>query len=342
MLTPAPSDYCRFDPAEQAKLVVVVDSEEEFDWSNDFSRSNTAVRAMRWIGRIQTIFDEYRIKPVYVIDYPVASQFDGYRLLQEIHSSGRCLIGTHLHPWVNPPYEEPVSRYNSFPVNLPGALEAAKLQILGDCIAEHFGVRPTIYKAGRYGIGAHTANILEEQGYEIDLSVCPYMDYSAEGGPDFSRSSAWPYWFGRYRRLLELPLTVGFTGLLRRWGTMLHGIASRPTLVSLHTPAIFARLRVVDKIWLSPEGYLSAEHRRLVHALYRDGLRIFSFAFHSPSVEIGHTPYVTSQHDLDNFLSRCRRFFDFFMGELGGRPTTPIELKSHLVESMGTPYVEGA
>jgi hypothetical protein len=64
--------------------------------------------------------------------------------------------------------------------------------------------------------------------------------------------------------------------------------------------------------------------------LYRAGLRVFSFAFHSPSVEPGHTPYVRSQRELDSFLDRCRSFFDFFLGDLGGIPTTPLEVKARL------------
>jgi hypothetical protein len=312
---------------------VVIDTEEEFDWSADFSRSNTSVQAMRYIHRVQKIFDAYQITPVYVMDYPVASHPDGYRPLQEIHAAGHCLLGTHVHPWVNPPYTEQVSTYNSFVGNLPRSLEATKLRVLSDTIGEHFGERPIIYKAGRYGVGPNTADILEEQGYEVDVSVCPCMDYSAEGGPHFIPYSVWPYWFGRRRLLLELPLTVGFTGLLRRWGSPLHRLASRPSLARLHPIGILARLRCMNKVWLSPEGYSLEENVSLLRALYRDGLRVFSFAFHSPSVVPGHTPYVTSQSDLDRFLSHCRRFFDFFMDELGGCPTTPLALKAHMMTS---------
>ena len=325
-------DNCHSDPADKAKLVVVVDTEEEFDWSADFSRCNTSVKAMRFIIRMQRIFDEYHIRPVYVVDYPVASQPEGYRPLQEIYDSGRCVIGAHLHPWVNPPFEEEVSPFNSFPGNLPRSLEAAKLRVLTDCISEKFGQRPIIYKAGRYGVGPNTAEILEEQGYEIDLSVCPYMDYAAEGGPDFTSSFPVPYCFGT-QGLLEVPLTVGFAGVLRRWGPQLHRVASRGLLAFLHGPGVLARLGLLNKIWLSPEGYLGRDLIPLVRALYRDGLRIFSFALHSPSVDYGHTPYVRSQRDLQDFLSRCRMFFDFFMGDFGGVPTTPLELKAELARS---------
>jgi hypothetical protein len=335
MLNPQPQSYCHIDAAGPAQLVVVIDTEEEFDWASAFSRSNTAVGAMRWIHRVQDIFDAYHIIPVYVVDYPVASQPEGYRPLQELHASGRALIGAHLHPWVNPPYAEPVSRYNSFPGNLPPALEAAKLQALSDCIGEHFGSRPVIYKAGRYGVGPHTAAILEEQGYEVDVSLCPHMDYAAEGGPNFRYSTIWPSWFGRQRMLLELPLTIGFTGLLRAWGSTMYGLASQAPLARLHAVGVLSRLGLLNKVWLSPEGYLASEYITLVRTLYRDGVRIFSFAFHSPSVEPGHTPYVRSEHDLEVFLASCRQFFNFFMGDLGGHPTTPLALKEHLTMSCG-------
>ena len=333
MLYSSLPDYCRFSPSKKPKLIVVIDTEEEFDWASDFSRDNTSVQAMRWIGRVQEIFDAYRITPVYVIDYPVASQADGYRPLQEIHADGRCLIGTHVHPWVNPPFDEKVCAHNSFPGNLSADLESAKLDVLSQMIAERFGTSPTIYKAGRYGIGPHSGAILEKQGYEVDLSVCPYMDYSAEGGPDFSAYSSWPFWFGAQRRLLALPLTTGFTGFLRRWGYVLHHIASHGILARLRAAGILARLQAVNRVWLSPEGYTLQENIDLLRALYRDGLRVFSFAFHSPSVEPGHTPYVRSQRDLDRFLLHCRQFFEFFTDELGGQPITPLQLKARLLES---------
>ena len=47
-------------------------------------------------------------------------------------------IGAHLHPWVNPPFVESVSNYNSYPGNLPGALERAKLHKLTSRIEQSF------------------------------------------------------------------------------------------------------------------------------------------------------------------------------------------------------------
>ena len=135
MLNPSLGRRCYVDTAIKARLLVVIDTEEEFDWSRPKTRYNTSVKSLRWISRVGGIFDEYSITPLYVIDYPVVSQPDGYGPLLEVYKASRCLIGAHLHPWVNPPFEEPINSYNSFPGNLGYALESAKLKILTDLIA---------------------------------------------------------------------------------------------------------------------------------------------------------------------------------------------------------------
>ena len=229
-------------PDESAFLLVVIDTEEEFDWSRGFSRDNTSVRAMRAIEKVQKIFDSYGIIPTYVIDYPVASQPDGYLPLQELLHDGRAVIGAHLHPWVNPPYTEVVNTRNSFHGNLPVDLERAKVQILTDCIQEQLGCQPIIFKAGRYGVGPNTVHILRDIGYEVDLSICPHMNYASEQGPDFSYASPWPSWVGNNGKLLEIPLTVGYTGYIKRWGSSVHQFLDSRLIKRFHGPGLFSRL----------------------------------------------------------------------------------------------------
>jgi len=64
--------------------------------------------------------------------------------------------------------------------------------------------------------------------------------------------------------------------------------------------------------------------------VWRDGLRVLSFAVHSPSAEPGHTPYVRSTRELTELLGRCRSLFDLLLGKLGGRPSTPLAVKREL------------
>jgi hypothetical protein len=207
---------------EHPTLLVVVDTEEEFDWSAPFNRQSTGVTAMRQIGRVQQIFDRFGVVPTYVVDYPVATQREGSAPLLEYCHSGRATIGAHLHPWVTPPYDEEVTRANSFASNLSAPLEAAKLRELMEAIARAFGTPPRAYKAGRYGIAARTLGTLQSLGFTIDMSVNPHMNYAAERGPDFRAFDERPWWLAE-RSLLEIPCTTGYAGLAgERPGGWLH------------------------------------------------------------------------------------------------------------------------
>jgi hypothetical protein len=316
-------------------LVVVVDTEEEFDWSRPLARKNTSVAAMRAQEKAHRVFEPFAIRPTYVIDYPVASQEDGRRPLLDLVADGRCAIGTHLHPWVSPPFEEEVNNFNSYPGNLPRALEREKLRVLTEEIAQHFGARPTLYKAGRYGVGPATPGLLEEFGYEVDASVVPESDFSPEEGPDFTGIPVAPYWFGRGRPLLELPVTQAIVGWLAGSGRLVKRFPQGRLARQLHVPGVLARSRALEKIRLSPEGMTFEEMRRLTTALHARGHRVFSFTYHSPSLAAGNTPYTPDAASLSGFLDRFRRYFEWFMGDLGGRASNPAEILALAQASAG-------
>lgn len=316
--------------SDKPVLMVLIDTEEEFDWALPHDRRSIGVSNIAVQHRAHRVFEKYGIKPIYVIDYPVASQKDGWGPLRELHQDGLCDIGAHLHPWVNPPHDEEVNYRNSYPGNLPASLEREKLKRLTDMIADNFGFRPVVYKAGRYGVGPNTTATLKALGYEIDASVVPLTDMSPDQGPDFTRCDATPYWFGENRELLEIPMTTGFVGALSGAGWPLYEKLASETGKRLHLPGVFARLGLQERITLTPEGITHVEHRRLTNAMLRRGQKMFSFTYHSPSLAPGGTPYVHSEADLAGFLDRFERYFDYFFGELGGAAATPAEIKAHL------------
>src|SRR3546814_7282533 len=55
-------------------LLVVIDTEEEFDWHLPHSRDNTSVSALAAQGPAQQFFARHDIVPTYVVDYPVATR----------------------------------------------------------------------------------------------------------------------------------------------------------------------------------------------------------------------------------------------------------------------------
>ncbi|HEY3909969.1 MAG TPA: polysaccharide deacetylase family protein [Stellaceae bacterium] len=328
MLDPSTWKIVNFSADHPPMLVVVVDTEAEFDWSRQQPRRARGVSSVKRQLQTLPIFERYGVRPTFVLDYPVSSSPEGYEFIRDLHRSGACEIGAHLQPWDNPPFIEQTTDENSYPGNLPFELEREKLVQLTRTIAENVGVRPRIYKAGRYGVGHATAQILAELGYEIDVSVVPGTDLRRSFGPDFSHCEARPYWFGADPALLEIPLSIGYTGLLAPSESMAYVLTMNERLKALHVPGILAHLGLIERITLTPEGISFAEQRRLTLALLRKGHRVFSFTYHSPSLAPGNTPYVRSEADLRAFLRRIEEYLDFFTGKLGGRAATPFEIKA--------------
>ncbi|HEX4347314.1 MAG TPA: hypothetical protein VHZ73_07060 [Vicinamibacterales bacterium] len=325
------------DLALPLTLFVVVDTEEEFDWHAPLSRSNTSVRAMHAVDRLQRVVSPYAARPTYVIDYPVASQPDGWMPLKALADSGEAEIGAHLHPWVNPPFVETVNARNSFGCALEPHVEAEKIRLLRDQIGDAFGAWPTVYKAGRYGFGPTTAAALESLGFSIDVSINPRMDASSEGGPCFDAFDTSPFLFGHDATLLEIPCSTDFTGVCGRMAPAFHRAISRPLFRAVRTPGVVRRLGLVDKVMLSPEGSTLGEMKALTRSLLRRGIRTFSMTLHSPSLEPGHTPYVRTARDLFGFLDRISGYCEFFFAELGGVPSTPTEFLRRWVSPAQSP-----
>jgi hypothetical protein len=318
---PPPGRKARFAPDFGRRFIVTVDTEEEFDWSKPLAREGHGLDHLPRLAKFQEFCESHDVVPIYLVDWPVATSSLAADILRPALAAGRAEIGVQLHPWVNPPFDEEVTPANSFAGNLPAELEAAKFRNLRGMIEDKFGVAPLIYRAGRYGTGPNTAEVLAEGGLAIDTSVRAKFDYSAGGGPDYRHHPLEPYWLDAEHHLLELPLTTVFWGMLRRQGDWLYPALSRvPKLRGL-----LSYLGLLERIPLTPEGVSVDEAIRGVDIAIDDGLPMLVFSFHSPSLQPGHTPYVRNQEDLDALYDWWRRVLAY-CDLRGVRPTNVREL----------------
>ncbi len=297
---PAPADELVLPESFGRRFLVVGDCEEEFDWTKPFDRGSTGTDAIGALPEATRRFAEAGIVPTYVVDWPVATNPHSEAIMAEMASTGLCDIGAHLHPWVNPPHEEEVSRSNSFAGALPFELERAKLAALTGKLTALAGRAPIAYRAGRYGIGPNSGSILAELGYRLDISIRSYSDYSDEGGPDFTDFPIRPWHSGG---LIEVPLTTCLAGPLGRFPGLTR-------IAALRGP--FARSGLLNRIPLTPEGVPLAEAKQAIHALLDRGHRLFSLWFHTPTVEPGHTAYVRDSADLRTFWAWWDGVLDLF------------------------------
>lgn len=300
------------------RFIITVDTEEEFDWQAPLAREGHATATIAALPDAHRRLREAGAELAYMVDWPVAASDAAAETLRAMAADQGAGIGTQLHPWVNPPFDEPLLEANSFPGNLPPALEAAKLDRLTALIADRIGIRPMAYRAGRYGVGPATFALLASRGYRLDSSMRARYDYSKAEGPDFAAIDSHAFRAGPDGAIVELPLTTVFTGRARRAGATLDRWLARLP----HGRGVFARSGLLARVALTPEDMPVADAMEAVRIALGEGVAILNFAFHSPSVAPGHTPYVRDAADLRIFYD----WWDRVLGLLARRDARAITL----------------
>lgn len=296
------------------KLVVTVDVEED-QWGVTPPRYATA-QNIRWLPTLQKLFDEFGSIPTYLLTYPVASDPRAVSILREILDGGGCEIGMHCHPWNTPPYEEGLNNYNSMLCNLPATLQFEKLQRLHEAIQNNFEITPIAFRSGRWGFEQEVAKNIVRLGYRIDTSITPYTSWAERDGPDFSRFSPQPYevtyppvadgYSGT--SLLELPATIGYLhGEFETCARLVRGLERTP-LRQLKVAGILSKLRLLRKVWLSPEMETPVRMIQLVRQMMSQGYEVLNLVFHSTSLQKGCNPFVRTEADKQRFLENLHRF----------------------------------
>ncbi len=306
------------------RFIVTVDTEEEFDWNAPFSSTQRSVGHIAYATKFQSLCEEYGVKPIYLVDHPIANDAKAVSILGDYAGQGKASIGLHLHPWVTPPYVEDVNQKNSYSCNLPNELEREKLLTLYDTVSNAFHITPNIYRAGRYGAGDNTIKILKELGIEFDSSVRTNFDYSSDSGPNFALEPINPFWISD-SEIIELPVTTVFGGKLRRFGQEIFDKVS-----NANARGILSKTGMLERIAFTPEGIPINKSILGIELAIEAGVGILNFSFHSPSLAPGYTPYVRNQDDLDKFYHWWRGIFEY-LNQRGVRSIDLEQLSEALI-----------
>lgn len=324
-LDPAIATPVRLDESLQPMLAVVVDTEEEFDWSAPFSRKARATLNMREQHRAQAVLDRHGVAPLYVIDHPVARDDAAVGWLRETVQDGRCEVGAHLHSWVTPPYDEPVCARNSYGCNLDPGLERAKISALTEAVTQALGTPPAHFRTGRYGAGEATLKTIQALGYRCDLSVAPHSSFRRDGGPEFYGWTNTPQMMGD---LAILPVTTGFSGVASGLGPRLAPLLDAPAARRLRVPGLLAGLGLMDRARLTVEGVPVDALKRLMASLIGSGERLLTLSYHSSTLLPGATVYARTESERDALVESLDETLAHFTRVLGGRLVSVSEAET--------------
>ncbi|MCD6375024.1 MAG: hypothetical protein J7L94_05815 [Caldisericaceae bacterium] len=296
-------------------FLVTIDTEEEREWGTAYNdHTHYTVENIKFLRPLQELFDRHGVKATYLIDYPVAANKTAMKILMDFQQNHLAEIGLHLHPWVNPPYEEERTVANSFPMNLPPELQFKKLKLLSDLIANQVGEKPLTYRAGRYGFNESSVPVLEEIGVTVDSSVVPFRLAKKPFEPNFGYlNSIEPYRLNRNNvrqagnsPILEVPLTVHFNKKVPQF------LAKRYIyLPNVGLRRLLKKAFDIDLYWLRPSYSTLKQMIQLSDNLINSGVTFLNMMFHSNELMPGGSKYCLTQDDVDQYLKRLDDYFSY-------------------------------
>jgi hypothetical protein len=83
---------------------------------------------------------------------------------------------------------------------------------------------------------------------------------------------------------------------------------------------------LIERIALTPEGISLPKALEGIDLAITEGVKIINLSFHSPSLAVGHTPYVRDDHQLQELYDWFKGVFAHLQAS-GVRPTTMAEIK---------------
>jgi hypothetical protein len=316
-------------------FTMTVDTEEEWDWDRGWPTDNLSLSNIALLPRFQEICDRHGVATTYFADHAVLTSPAARDTLLSLAERPNVEIGMHIHPWNTPPLVNggPVQARDTFLHNLPTALIQEKLANVYQCLRSS-GITPRSFRGGRYSSGGAIHEFLQDHGFLVDASVCPYSTWPDDGAPDYRRRGLEPVRLpprrGGQSALWEIPLTLAFTrrpyALWRWW----YDLVERTWLRRLRLVGIGERLGIVRKVWLNFESPLGTHMRALLDRLQRIGIQTICFTVHSSSLLAGGNSFTRTEADAEQLFQRLETVFRALRREPAFQPATITEVATRL------------
>ena len=294
------------------KFIITVDTEGDNQWAKE---KKITTENLKFLPRFQKLCEKYGFIPTYLVSYEITQSTEGIKMLVEWQNQNKAEIGAHLHPWVMPDYK---GEGKVYPSELAGLDLKQQLEILTRSIEEKFGNRPTSYRAGRWGFDGRQAEILSELGYLVDCSVSPKVSWEkilgmvgGKGGPDFRFNGVNPYYV--FGNLLEVPLTILFTGILKKEKNAFANffLGLRSGFLKKILNKIFFRQK-----WLRIfPGSKVGDWINIYKSAKLNKLPCLEFMIHSSELMPGGSPYAKNKYAVDLIYFQLEKMFAYFRSQ---------------------------
>lgn len=280
-------------------FIITIDTESDNQWNSEHEQSTENAR---FVPRFQELCEKYAFKPVYLIDYSMANSGFLVEYLSDCLKRNTCEIGMHLHAWDTPP-SHPFDKCNyarPYLIEYPESVIDEKIKVMDDLLASKFAVKPVSHRAGRWAMNEYYIDTLEKNGYLVDCSFTPGINWAKaggykSGGSDYSSETLAAKLIGTQKKILEVPMSI----------KRMHRFHSPVKAIDyLKQPAKYI---IGSHYWLRPA--LSSVEDMLYITDNNDN-DFAEFMMHSSELMPGGSPYFKSEEDIETLYYNLENMFN--------------------------------
>ena len=304
----------------ETPFIITIDTEGDDLWARSWGSREITTRNAAYLPRFQSLCERFRFKPVYLTNYEMAMSDVFVEFARDVVARGACEIGMHLHAWNSPPLDPLTDDdffYHPYLIEYPEQVMKEKIRTLTRLLEDRFDQEMVSHRAGRWAFDGRYAAMLLDEGYRVDCSVTPGIDWGGNpgdprgnGGSDYTAFPGRPYFLSppdisapASGGLLEVPMTTCSSGLYRKapW-------AYRVPLIRQAAHKVSPKLS-----WLCPSPLLEKHNLKamlqVAHAARADGAAHVEFMLHSSELMPGGSPSFRNASDIERLYESLEILF---------------------------------
>lgn len=306
---------------EKKKFIITIDTEGDNLWEYKLG-DKVGTRNAEFLPRFQNLCNEYQFKPIYLTNYEMINSNTFVEFVSREAEKGNCEIGMHLHAWNTPPDYVLTNKQNNaglpYLIEYPKDIMEEKVAIMTDLITKRTGQRPISHRAGRWAMNQDYYDILIHQGYKVDCSVTPNINWKTSKGysehsigSDYRKNCPEPSWIYESNgkgKIMEVPVT-SYKRIIPEWYVG-EGVKSLlKTGYSLIHPKI---------IWLRPTFNNLDDMLKVISINEKSDSGYLMFMIHSSELMPGGSPTFKNNISIDTLYTSLRKIFSIIDEEYVG------------------------
>lgn len=315
---------------DKPAFLITLDTEGDNLWRNRSGKVTT--RNVQFLPRFQALCEKYGFKPTWLTNYEMASDPAYVEFGRDLLARGQGEIGMHLHAWYSPPeyaLTDDDWRYQPYLIEFPENILRDKVAYMTDLLESAFQQKMTSHRAGRWAFDEVYARALIDNGYLVDCSVTPRVNWrnssgapQGKGGTDYSRFPDHAYYLDVHdisragnSPLLELPMSIQY-----RYGTFTNQLKKVWNDVR-------GKKRGPSVNWLRPVGGNVAQMKQVVEQTLSQGNDYVEFMLHSSEFMPDGSPTFKNEADIERLYDDLEQLFSWLQSRTQGMTLTEYALQ---------------